>query len=1361
MWEHKFGRLGISYQKILENEIDNYASIVREEKRLDIIYERHKRLMQRVGAEPDLLILPPESQIYLSMIPPEKTKYLTAGPDGVLMYKNGPKSLTRFRDGTNVFETRDFNVYENSPPIDLLTRAISISEYYGMLFKDWRNDEISNYQTRWRDTWLYDENKDDFVKIPFRDAFKHAKIFDKDGNYHSSLKKLVQSYNSEDRGSKYMHYEEDDDDDDPWGGMKMMKDKEMPPPFFLAAPSDDSTYFLIEYFGQMALRSATQKDFEQVGQSIVSHIFNRGMMGEEITSWHDLIRLIKEIESQSYIREYWLALIEANEPFSINNNGDFTGEMTPEDLLEYWGISVKIKEWKPNSMGSLILPNDKERLKGVEYPAGFANAPGFQTLAKEANNPDSHWYDLGKRAANALDLLNRMVSALKQYLPTSEALQSENRSPWFHRSDALTVFFENLVSIPRDPIWIAALPPVMADPGDPNKRHVRGKTSGGTNGNNNKILWFPIPLFITSLDVISRNDIQGLTALLEQIYDGDLPDYIQQGLERGSQKTDNENIFVYKSIVTNKIREIPERYLFHTAIIPREIKVNMLMGKKSVIDLNKIFDAIDDNKNYPLAEDVKEILEREAKKKKLRNKMLDFIMTYISSKGNTTSKLRQIVRGIAFDVQNPEQLFKTIDIISITTESSRDAMKNAREKINRLISFYKDEDDDDIFAHDTPLQPPGFKTFSSEEDEEDIPSINQLSYSEVKESIEILFDLADDIVAIILTINDQDPIKKIPFSMVKRKQNKWLNESAFPPIPEGDEDDKAKVAEYEKLAELYAKKFVHFEKLMIEIDRKIDKLIPKIQDKEEWRAEADHIFKEKVKFSVQDDERAVFRSIFYRSPLTASLSLLQSLSSEGSIALIRPSDPRTSHTSAYVEETEGKQKRHILLPDEIWKRAQYADIASIHHDRQVKKLDHLNFINRHIKTTTISDMEEDDDFSDADMYRRSGSGATATATTMSKSGFSSRKRTLFDDFGDDDDDDDGDDDYALSKVFGEYRSSKARKTSHVDSFNIGGKFGQSHKTEEWTKQSLKKGRHGGQYAFSQSGIQYSEEYKEIHTATFDHRWKQSNNIADPFVRLCVQTFLLSHSHGRQWLLLIDNDIHVLCNLILWRNFIEHDMASAILMKGGLETGANLYGHSNFATGNDVVSKMIYGNYTFYSKAIVWRERNISIIENIKPVQYRGGNNTRFMIRKKDLQEEDRSRPSIIVTAIPITENELPWLMSFTGKLEIPDMNDTIDGKSPISYSTFEYYDNEIWQIGRRIQNDNMGRDSFFERPDRMNVHALQGFQYLYNRSSRQYDKVIDAKSHRGRNGSYPGAAKVWNGNFAYLKDYDFTQKKLD
>jgi len=662
-------------------------------------------------------------------------------------------------------------------------------------------------------------------------------------------------------------------------------------------------------------------------------------------------------------------------------------------------------------------------------------------------------------------------------------------------------------------------------------------------------------------------------------------------------------------------------------------------------------------------------------------------------------------------------------------------------------------DDDDIFAHDTPLQPPGFKTFSSEEeDEKDIESIDQLSYSEVRESMETIFDLADDIKGIILAI-DPDPEAKIiniPFSMVLKKQEEWAEQVKLP-----EKHDQIGDPEYNELAKLYGKKMANLLKLITQINQKVENLMPKQRDKKKWREEADHIFKEKEKFSVQDDERAVFRSIFYRSPLTASLSLLQSLSSEGPVALIRPSDPRTSHTSAYVDETEGEQKRHILIPDEIWKRGQYADISSIHHDRKVKQLDHLTFINRHIKPTTISDMdEEDDDFGDADMYR----GPTATATTMSKSGFSSKKRTLFNDFGDDDDDDDDD---ALSKVFGEYRPSKSRKTSHVDRFNIGGKFRQLHKTDEWTKQSLKKGHHGGEYAFSQSGIQYSEEYKEIHTSTFNHRWNQSNDIADPFVRLCVQTFLLSHSHGTQWLRLIDNDIHVLCNLVLWRNFIEHDMASAILMKGGLETGANLYGHSNFATGNDVVSKMIYGNYTFYSKAIVWRERNISIIENIKPVQYRGGNNTQFMIRKKDLEEEDRSRPSIIVTAIPITENELPWLMSFTGKLEIPDMNDTIDGKSPISYSTFEYYDSFQWQIGRRIQNNNMGEDSFFERPDRMNVHALQGFQYLYNRSSRQYDKYIDAKSHRGRNGSYPGAAKVWNGNFAYLKDYDFSQKKLD
>lgn len=1409
MWEDKFGRLGITYQKILETEIENYASIVRDERRLYILVEKHQRLMRKNGADPDLIILPPESKIYLSMEQGnDRIEYTTAGPGGPTLFKNGPRALATLRDNIRVFETRDFTVYDDVPPIDLLTRAVNISEYYPMIFKDWRNDDISNYQTKWRDTYLYDENKDDFNKITFKDAFLNAKIFGKDGDYHGKLKELIQRYKTERRGQHYRNvFSNDDGDDmtdDSWHKMKMDKDS-YPPPFFLSAPDNDNEYFLIKYFGQMDLTSACPKDFEQIGQTIVARIFSdQSLLGTsaEMETWQDMIRLIREIETQTYDREYWLAVIEANEPFSINDKGNFVGELTPRDLVKHWDMKTNIKEWKPNSMGSLILPTDKKSLNGVVYPAGFANAPGFQTLAREANNSNSHWYDIGKRAADSLDLLNRMVTSLQKYLPTSEALKAKNRSPWFHRPDALTVFFENLVTIPRDPIWIAALPPVMADPTNPNKRHVRGKTFGGMEVEvKDKISWFPVPLFIVSSNSLKRDDdetnehyAKKIGVFLKKIYGGILPDNIE-ALDRSSPATgeNRRTVFIYKSIVTGGIREIPQEYLYHTSMIPREIKVYMLMGTESVNSLNDIFNIINkvkayDDIDFKESDKIKREIKMRERMKELKNKMLNFMMNYMNTNGTSKVNLKKIVRAMATDIATPIVLFGTIDTIYITSDSSGEDKKKALKRINTLISimgvkirnddpdlFVLDpkakEDNPDIFVLDpeTPLQPPGFKNVDQGQP---INPIDQLGYSEIRESMESIFDLVADINAIIITIEPNNPISDTAFSMILNQQglNRWFEAADLP------DKGAVKGAVYDELSRSYAKKMAHLRKLLGEINQKVKKLVPDIDiegfdAKKDWGEEANERFQEKKKFSVQDAEGAVFRSKFYRSPLTASLSLLESLSREGPTSLIRPSDPRTSHTSAYVEEEEGSQGRTLFLPEEIWKRPQYADISSIHHDREVKEIQHLTFISRHIKSNAFEqdqNQDEDeydgeDDFSDADMYR--GPTATATATTTS----TSNKRTAFNDFGDDDDDDDDDDEErdedALSRVFGEVGSSsfksKMRKTSHTGRFNIGGKF-QSHlkKGKKLTKKDLKKGHHGGQYAFSQSGFQYSEKYGKIRTGTFAQRWKQSNDIADPFIRLFVQCFILSRSDRFQWLRLIDNDIHVPCNIILWRNFIEHDMASAILMKGGLETGANLYGHSNFATGNDVVSKMIYGNYTFYSKAIVWKERNLHIIENIKPVQYRGGNNTKFTIRRKDLDDQDRSRSSIIATAIPITENDQPFVMSFTGKLEIPDINDLIDGKTPTSYSTWEYYDDEVWQIGQSIKNDDMGRDSFFDRQDRINVHALQGLQANYNRASRQYDKWIDAKGHRGRNGSYPGAARVWNGQ-GFLKEYDFSQKKLD
>lgn len=191
-----------------------------------------------------------------------------------------------------------------------------------------------------------------------------------------------------------------------------------------------------------------------------------------------------------------------------------------------------------------------------------------------------------------------------------------------------------------------------------------------------------------------------------------------------------------------------------------------------------------------------------------------------------------------------------------------------------------------------------------------------------------------------------------------------------------------------------------------------------------------------------------------------------------------------------------------------------------------------------------------------------------------------------------------------------------------------------------------------------------------------------------------------------------------------------------------------------------MSKMIFGNFTFYSKASVWQERNVEILNNIKSEGYAGGNNSRFITSPKDCDLPGRDRPSLIATALPITEDDYPRIMSFTGELPIPDYNDTIDGRQKMHYSSADYYDS-IYHFGNMVKGRDIGNDNYFDVQDRMNVVALQGLQFNYNTSTCMFDKVIECKGHRKANGSGRGCADVWNGIAKYFTPQDYASYRLE
>lgn len=83
------------------------------------------------------------------------------------------------------------------------------------------------------------------------------------------------------------------------------------------------------------------------------------------------------------------------------------------------------------------------------------------------------------------------------------------------------------------------------------------------------------------------------------------------------------------------------------------------------------------------------------------------------------------------------------------------------------------------------------------------------------------------------------------------------------------------------------------------------------------------------------------------------------------------------------------------------------------------------------------------------------------------------------------------------------------------------------------------------------------------------------------------------------------------DILLLRPFQTYTMHSAILAKGGSDLGNTYHGHHDFQLSDNVAVKTHFGNYTFYSKAVVKRPRNYTIIPDCFAQGYISGEGHTF------------------------------------------------------------------------------------------------------------------------------------------------------
>jgi hypothetical protein len=116
----------------LEEEIRDYVNMFgfmqKNVNGLDILIEDAKQLLRGWGAsEPNFLLLNSRLTFNMQMLP-ERTQYLTQGPDGQRRLEQGP-DVKSYR-GIRIIHSRAFSIEEGSAPRDLLRRRVRVAEFY-------------------------------------------------------------------------------------------------------------------------------------------------------------------------------------------------------------------------------------------------------------------------------------------------------------------------------------------------------------------------------------------------------------------------------------------------------------------------------------------------------------------------------------------------------------------------------------------------------------------------------------------------------------------------------------------------------------------------------------------------------------------------------------------------------------------------------------------------------------------------------------------------------------------------------------------------------------------------------------------------------------------------------------------------------------------------------------------------------------------------------------------------------------------------------------------------------------------------------------------------------------------------------
>ena len=133
-WDERYIDKGLTTSKICRQYIDLFGIMQKNDIALDILIEDAKTHLKTWGSQPPSFLMCNGALTRQLTMTPEKTNYVTNGPDGARRLAQGPE-LPSYR-GLSIINTRKFSMEQGQAPRDLLRRRVRVAEHYHVPFDD-------------------------------------------------------------------------------------------------------------------------------------------------------------------------------------------------------------------------------------------------------------------------------------------------------------------------------------------------------------------------------------------------------------------------------------------------------------------------------------------------------------------------------------------------------------------------------------------------------------------------------------------------------------------------------------------------------------------------------------------------------------------------------------------------------------------------------------------------------------------------------------------------------------------------------------------------------------------------------------------------------------------------------------------------------------------------------------------------------------------------------------------------------------------------------------------------------------------------------------------------------------------------